>query len=398
MLRNPDLRRSLPDIEADDVDRRLADGWTLPASLYTSPAVAEAEDELVFRPGWHLVGTLADFREAGDYLTTFLGGKYPIIVARDFEGALRGFHNVCRHRGCLVAGGETGDVTCGQGQTQRFRCIYHGWTYGLDGRLIGVPDFRGARLPPFEELGLVPISIDTWAGLVFASIEPDSPLSTVVSGLAREADAAGYTMPFLNPEMRFVSDWEFVLRANWKVSLENNLECYHCAVTHSKTLGGACDVGAASMGSTDFENGNRIYTQLSADVESYFPADVITLLRAGTSASSEEPMQQYWLWPTNLFTTSVLFGDAIFRIDPIDVGSCRFIGRAYSRPGEEESTRAKLNDWIGEFVSEDIGVASGVQIGLQSGARETGPLLYKREGSISWCSELIWRHLGPAFR
>jgi phenylpropionate dioxygenase-like ring-hydroxylating dioxygenase large terminal subunit len=398
MLQNPDVRPTMPTIDADEVDRRLAEGWTLPAGLYTSPAVADVEDRLVWRPAWHLVGTLADFREPGDYITTHLASKYPILVTRDAEGELHGFFNVCRHRGALLLGGESGDSPCGHGNAKRFRCMYHGWTYGLDGRLLGAPDFRDARLPPFEELGLVPVSVDTWAGLVFASIEPEVPLSAYVAGMEAEADRAGYTRPFLGSGMEFLSEWEFTIKANWKLVVENNLECYHCAVTHADTLGAACAVDAANMGTSDFDNGNRIFTSMTDGADACLAPEALALIDAEGAATSEDPFQQYWLWPGSLFTTAVLFGDAVFRIEPIDPGTTRFAGRSYSRPGEEQATREKLNDFLSEFVTEDIGIAAGVQIGLESGARDVGPLLYGRERTISWCSELIWRHLSPAFR
>lgn len=390
---------NLPAIDADEVDRRLAEGSTLPASIYTDPAIAEAEDELVFRPGWHAIGALADFRRPGDYLTAHVGGRYPVLVVKGPEGDLRAFLNVCRHRGCLVVGGDRGDNPDGvTGNLPRFRCPYHAWTYNLNGELIAVPEFKDAKLPPFEQLGLHPVSVDVWGGMVFVSIEPSEPLSEALSDLPHVAEQANYSYPFLDEEVEFVAGYAFEAKSNWKVYLENNLECYHCAATHSETLGAVCKVDVKSFTNVNFKNGNYICAQFAEDLEKYVGAEDATKLRATVEETRETPMQQYWVWPGNFFTTGVLFGKAVFRIDPIDVNTCRMTGRAYSRPDEADETQERLQEWMSDVVNEDAGVSGGTQIGLRSGARPWGPLLYGREESIAWCSNQIWQRLGPAFR
>jgi phenylpropionate dioxygenase-like ring-hydroxylating dioxygenase large terminal subunit len=390
---------SLPVIDADEVDQRLAEGYTLPASIYTHPGIPELEDELVFRPAWHVVGTLADFRNVGDYLTAHVGGKYPVIVTKGDDGELHAFLNVCRHRGCLVAGGERGDNPEGvSGNSRRFRCPYHAWTYDLEGALIAVPDYKGAKLPPFEQLGLHPVSVDVWGGMVFVSIQPAEPLGEVLSDLPHVAEQANYTYPFLDEALEFAGGYSFECGANWKLYLENNLECYHCGVTHSQTLGAVCQVDVEHFTNVNFKNGNYICSQFSDDLEKYIGEDDAARVRETVAKTNETPMQQYWLWPSSLFTTGVLFGKAVFRIDPIASDRCRMTGRAYSRPDEKDETLTRLQQWMEGVVDEDTGVSQGVQIGLQSGLREWGPLLYKREESINWCSQQVWQRLAPAFR
>lgn len=390
---------TLPNIDADEVDRRLAEGSTLPSALYTDPAIAQLEDELIWRPAWHAIGTIIDFRNIGDYLTAHVGGKYPVIVVKNADGELKGFLNVCRHRGCLVAGGEQGDTPGGiSGNARRFKCPYHAWTYNLDGELIAVPEFKDAKLPPFKELSLYPVSVDTWGGMVFVSIAPSESLHEVFGEVPHVCEQAGYTYPFLDEEAEFVVEYSFETKANWKVYLENNLECYHCAATHSESLGAICQVDVKNFTNVNFKNGNYICSQFSDDLEKYLGDEDGAKLRETVAQTNETPMQQYWVFPGNLFTTGVLFGKSVFRIDPIDENNCRMTGRAYSRPEEADETQAKLQQWMESVVMEDNGVSGGTQIGLRAGIREWGPLLYGREESIAWASKLVWERLSPAFR
>ena len=95
----------LPNLDAEEVDRRLDEGWTLPAQLYTDPAIAELEDQLVWRPAWHVVGTVLDFKNVGDYLTAHVGGKYPVIVVKSPGGELKAFRGVIAFSPCAWAVG-----------------------------------------------------------------------------------------------------------------------------------------------------------------------------------------------------------------------------------------------------------------------------------------------------
>ena len=395
-----DVRLSnLPAIDAYEVDRRLAEGQTLPASLYTHPGMLELEDDIIFRPGWHVIGALADFRNVGDYLTAHIAGRYPVIVTRGVDGELHGFLNVCRHRGALVVGGESNDNPEGVcGNARRFRCPYHAWTYDLSGALIAVPEFKGARLPAFDQLGLHPVSVDVWGGMVFVSIAPSETLGELLSDLPHVAEQANYSYPFLDEALEFAGSYSFEVKANWKAYLENNLECYHCAATHKDTLGAVCQVDVEHFTNVNFKNGNYICSQFSDDLEKYLGDADAARVRQTVRESQETPMQQYWLWPTSLFTTGVLFGKAVFRIDPVSVDRCRMTGRAYSRPDEKDDTLVRLQEWMEGVVGEDTGVSQAVQIGLQSGMREWGPLLYRREDSILWSSQQVWQRLAPAFR
>ena len=143
------------------------------------------------------------------------------MLTRDRDDALRAFANVCRHRGAIVARGA--------GERGTLQCPYHAWTYGLDGCLRAAPRTRDDPGFDTEGLGLVPMAAGTWGPFVF--VNPDAgrgaagqalgDLPAVVAAHGLDVDA-----------LRFHHRVEYEIRANWKIALENYLECYHCQLNH----------------------------------------------------------------------------------------------------------------------------------------------------------------------
>ena len=206
---------------AGDLRSQLERGLTLPASWYSDPAVLRLEQEHIFKRSWQYVGVAGDVAEPGQFFTC-RAGDVPIVVLRDREGELRAFVNVCRHRGHEVAKG------CGRRET--LQCPYHAWTYDLDGSLRSAP--RSDREPGFEagEWSLLPALVDTWGPLVFVNPDPAaSPLAETLGELPRVVRERGLDPAGL--EFRGRSR-ELLVEANWKLVVENYLECYHCPVAH----------------------------------------------------------------------------------------------------------------------------------------------------------------------
>jgi nitrite reductase/ring-hydroxylating ferredoxin subunit len=193
---------------------------TLPWSWYSDPEVAALERERIFRRAWQYIGHLGELQGPGSYFSTQAGGV-PVVVTLDRDGALRGFLNVCRHRGTVVARGAEKRGT--------LQCPYHAWTYGLDGELRAAP--RSSQDPSFEAAGLClrPVAVGTWGPFVFANPDPDSePLADALGDIPEVVAAGGLDVG----QLRFHSRFPYELRANWKIAIENYLECYHCAVNH----------------------------------------------------------------------------------------------------------------------------------------------------------------------
>ena len=193
---------------------------TLPWSWYSDPEVASLERERIFTRAWQYVGHLGELQGPGSYFATRAGGV-PVVVTLDRDGGLHGFLNVCRHRGTVVASGAQKRGT--------LQCPYHAWTYNLDGALRAAP--RSSRDESFDRttLGLRPVGLGTWGPFVFANPDPDcEPLEEALGDLPEVVAAGGLDVGLL----RFHSRVTYELNANWKIAIENYLECYHCALNH----------------------------------------------------------------------------------------------------------------------------------------------------------------------
>jgi choline monooxygenase len=196
-----------------------ADARTLPFSWYGDEAILREERTRIFARCWQYGGRAEQVAAPGSFLATDAGGV-PLIVTRDREGELRAFLNVCRHRGAVLMEG------CGERTT--LQCHYHAWTYELDGRLRSAP--RSGREPDFDnaELSLLPASVGTWGPFLFVNPDPDAEpltdhLGELPAILAREIDVDA---------IEFRSRAGFGANANWKIVVENFLECYHCPTAH----------------------------------------------------------------------------------------------------------------------------------------------------------------------
>lgn len=139
----------------------------LPKATYINQGWFDQEQEKLFSKTWHWVGYASDFNETGDYITAKIANN-PLVVIQDSEGNLRAFHNLCRHRGTELLEGK-GNA----GKT--LVCPYHRWTYGLDGRLRGLPN-KAECFPDLDRktLSLNDASVGIWNGLIFANPAPNS--------------------------------------------------------------------------------------------------------------------------------------------------------------------------------------------------------------------------------
>ena len=195
-------------------------GFSLPQRFYCDPAVYREDLERIWLRSWLFAGHSCELAHAGDYLLVEPGSD-SLLIVRDADGQLRGFHNTCRHRGSRLCDLESGRFE------RSIVCPYHQWSYGLDGALrsCGGVD-RETGIDP-AELGLLPVRVEEVGGLVFVAIAGDAPpfgpcraeLEPMLApqGLARAAIAARRS---------------YLVEANWKLVWENNRECWHCHVGH----------------------------------------------------------------------------------------------------------------------------------------------------------------------
>ncbi len=247
VARRPDPNESLPARPIDPARFSAEDTYrhtrlpvdlasTLSPDAYTSPEFFALEQEQVFRSSWVPVGTVAAVDRPGNCLVVEVAGR-SILITRNRRGELRGFHNVCRHRGTKLLDDDARAV----GHRGHIRCPYHSWTYDTDGACLGTPLFEGSDVPAGEQpvfdqvasgfdqadYGLLPVSVDTWGFLLFVnlSLQPE-PLSRALGDLPQRF--ADYRLDEWLPQRRRSYD----VAANYKLIGENFMEYYHLPWVH----------------------------------------------------------------------------------------------------------------------------------------------------------------------
>lgn len=197
----------------------VAEAVTLPPALYTSEEVLEFERDAIYAREWLCVGRAERIPEPGDWFTVNIAHE-PIIVVRDKEGDVRAMSAVCQHRAMQVCEGE--------GNTTTFKCPYHHWIYGLDGRLLGAPAMERTENFEKSDWGLPQMRVELWMGFIFVNLDADAaPLSPTLER---------YSKYLVNYDLEnAVCPGTFTLEDmpwNWKVMFENFNDGYHANRLH----------------------------------------------------------------------------------------------------------------------------------------------------------------------
>lgn len=193
---------------------------TMPSHYYFDPDIFAHERQKIFFRTWQFVGHVNDTVEPGDYFEANIAGE-SVIVARGDDHQLRAFYNVCQHR--------AHQVVSGSGNCRLFRCPYHAWSYGLDGLLKAAPGTEDVEGFDKSQIKLRPVRLEEMCGLVFVNLDDETKsLRETYPGLEDEIAQAKPTLA----SMVRVHEDRIAHHSNWKVSVENFSECYHCPVVH----------------------------------------------------------------------------------------------------------------------------------------------------------------------
>ena len=194
-------------------------GHALPREFYTDPAIFEADVERMLLKHWFCAGHESSIARGGDYLTVDLGAE-SVILTRTPAGEVRALLNVCRHRGSRLVGER-----CGHAASGRLTCPYHAWTYGLDGRLLAARQMPPSFRPDEVRLRTLPVRIVE--GLIFTTFAA-RPLDFAAAEMALRRSAGVYGWGRARVAHREL----YSIAANWKLAVENYMECYHCQPAH----------------------------------------------------------------------------------------------------------------------------------------------------------------------
>jgi Rieske 2Fe-2S family protein len=358
-------------------------GRALAPHLYLDPRMLALEQQHIFERTWQLAGHVSQLPQPGSYITA-QAGTQPVLVVRDEEGAIRAFRNVCRHRGSRLLSGS--------GQCRAaIRCRYHGWTYRLDGELIGVPEGRAFDVPVDKAaLGLLPARAEVLCGLVFVNLDPGATaLADLVGDLPSRLER--YSIPTLERFAEFSGPGQ---PANWKVVAENYVEGYHIPIAHPDLMR-LLDYKRYSVEVHDhwlwFEAplrerpaGNRLgrlYTRLVSPMP-------------GLAAEDRHVWRYAFVYPN---TAIDLYPDQVttWQIVPDGVARTSDVFGSYRPPGTGPRTRIvqRINQRFNSAVlSEDVDLVDNVQRGLATTGYECGPLS-AREAGVAWLADRVRRDL-----
>jgi Rieske 2Fe-2S family protein len=360
-------------------------GIALEPRYYTDPALGAAEQELIFERTWQLAGHVSQLARTGSYITAAAGNQ-PVLVVRDEAGALRGYRNVCRHRASRLLSGA--------GQCKAaIRCRYHGWTYRMDGSLIGVPEGMqfGEKLDK-KALSLMPVRVEEMCGLVFVNLDRDAaPLAELVGDLPRRL--APYRIETLTP----FAPQSGSQPANWKVVADNYIEGYHIPIAHP-----------GLMRMLDYKHYdvevNEHYLWFDAPFRDKPSSNRLERLYArlvtpmpGLSARDRTIWRYVYIYPN---TTIDLYPDQIgtWQILPKGVAATHDVWASYRPQGA--SPRTRLVQWANQrlntlVLDEDVDLVDNVQQGLATRGYRCGPLSAREDG-VAWFADRIRADLAPA--
>ncbi|MFS0735930.1 aromatic ring-hydroxylating dioxygenase subunit alpha [Sphingomonas sp. 1P06PA] len=353
----------------------------IPGGRYTRDDFFAAEQAHVWRKAWVPAGRTEDLKEPGSY-RMFEKLGVPIILVRGRDGILRGFYNTCRHRGAPVVREE-------QGRTTLLRCQYHSWSYGLDGKLIGVPDERDFACLNKADRGLLEVACAEWGGLAFINLDKDaSPLAEHLGPLVDELACVGMD------GLRTVHIERYVVDCNWKAAMDAFLEVYHINTIHPTNAGIMLDSKAAAMGLMPGGH-SRMATRKNMNkginfVEFEGAPDIPSmpdLYRLNNTA--------YCVFP-NLITPVEPTGFPLIFFWPRGRGQTE-IEAVYVAPDWGDAPRPAFWDtFLGIFhdvMLEDMQNLAPIQKSLDSEAF-TGMMINYQERRIYWFHEEIDRRLG----
>jgi phenylpropionate dioxygenase-like ring-hydroxylating dioxygenase large terminal subunit len=366
---------------ADEAAQLLASleaGRALPSSWYTDTAIFERERALL-RRSWHYGGSADALARPGDRVVCQVAGV-PLVLVRDAD-EIRGFVNICRHRAHLVA--------TESGNHHTLECQHDGWVYGLDGELRRAPRAEDEATFDAAQFGLIPVQTAVWGPTVWVNVAQDAPpFFDWIAGLPELVASHGLDV---TAQVKVLErSWE--IRANWKVFLDNAIECYHCPTCHpslSQVLEMDPDLHDLMIGGRWWIS-HRVPLRKDA---------VATSPSAPTGSQNDDSVYYYfhWIFPTTYFQYAGP-GFDIGTVDVLGVNRILFRHLTFLPAGTDPEDIAEHDRRLDEdpTVSEDVAICHRVQRAHQANAVPPGRLLPRSEWLLQHFQRVLIEELAPS--
>lgn len=337
---------------------------------YTDESIFEAERENLFARTWQFAGHSSQLESPGDYFSFEIAGE-SLFCVMGRDGEIRAFYNVCQHR--------AHQLVTGSGNMRSIVCPYHAWTYELTGELRGGPNLGAVEGFDRSKTRLSEVRAEVFLGFVFVNLDWGAePMDAWFPGARRELEEFVPNWASLKP-----LEWvEIPERCNWKVSVENYSECYHCALNHP-----TFSTGVIKPETYDIQPQGRCLrhttercdpSRLSYDADSGF--------------ANSDMYSSWFLWP--MFSFQVYPGNLLntYHWRPVDAGHV-VVWRGWLSPGGAESpvVRQMAVQDRQTTVEEDIHLVESVQRGLRSRGYRAGILVVDPKSGVN--SEHSLAHL-----
>jgi choline monooxygenase len=328
---------------------------------YVDPEILMREQGRVFARHWQFVGFTDELAQHNDFVTAEIGGRS--ILVHNFDGILRGFHNVCSHRHARIHG-----ALCGNGF---LKCRYHGWTYNAEGVPVGIPGnarFFALDDPGRRILALTRVTIASHGRFVFARLSAEGPdLAAALGDYAPAIEEI--SQAFTDP----VADCTVTWTANWKIAVETAMEVYHASLVHPETV---ARVTPRSLAFDSGFAGPHSFGHLA------MAEDGVTWWESVGRRLKLAPLRQYTgfdqyhLFPNTTIALSCGSLMCLQTYEPIDANSCRLRYRLRMARGEgpqNPAVRKAVVDALRAFnrqvVEEDVAITTTVQQGVAQATR-----------------------------
>ena len=325
--------------------------YTMPARFYVSVDIYDMEKEAIFYKTWHYAGHVSQVAEKRSYFTTKIH-EQNVFVTRGQDDEIRAFYNVCAHRGH--------ELLEGAGRKSVITCPYHAWAFDFEGNLVNARNSENVAGFNKCDFSLKPVRMEIFCGMIMINLDPEAtPFAEQFDGLE---DEIRQYMPSVDT-LEFAQRDTFDVASNWKVLVDNFLECYHCAPAHKDF------VDLVDMNSYRTITHKRYSSQCAAA-----PRTTTSNAFSFEKGDVDFGYAGFFVWPN--FTIWIYPGEAnlsVLQMNPTAPTQTLEYQDWFTKGGKLSPQLKEAADYQKDILQpEDIGLCESVQRGLSSKAYNQG--------------------------